>query len=150
MEATVKKSKPVAMPDHFGLAENKRQDWVLDVPVSVTLEQAMEPSYYAHVAAQMEPLDNVQLRCEDGSWVADLIVQFCERNYARVVLKTHTKLGSEKDAPEVSVEHRVEWKGPTLKWCVIRNSDNKIIKDGIKSKELGYTERMEHEKSSKQ
>ena len=147
MEVTANASKPVAMPERFGLAEHKRNDWVLEVPVSVSLEQAMESSYYAHIAAQMEPLDNVQLCAEDGSWVADLVVQFCERNYARVVLKTLTKLEPTRDAPASSVEHRVEWKGPALRWCVIRNSDNKIIKDGLRSKELGHAERLEHEKS---
>lgn len=147
MEATVKKSKPVIMPDRVGLAENKRQDWVVDVPVSVTLEQAMEPSYWAHVAELMEPLDHIELRCEDGSWVADLIVQFCERNYARVVLKNLTKLEPVTDAPANAIDHKVQWKGPVLKFCVIRVSDDKIIKQGIKSKPLAYDELQEHEKS---
>lgn len=144
------KSAPVIMPDRVGLAESKRQDWVVDVPIAHTLQHCLDPSYWAHVAAQMEPLDHIELRAEDGSWIAYLVVRFCERSYARVVLDREVKLDGELAAPAESVKHRVEWKGTQLKHCVIRNSDDKILQQGIRSKPeadrwlIDYEKTVEH------
>ena len=118
--AAVKKQSPVLMPDRVGLAEDKRHDWVVDLPMTVTIEQALEPSYWAHVASQMDPLDHIELRAEDGSYVAYLVVAFCERNYARVVLDRVVKIEESREAPLSSQKHKVDWKGPAMKWCVIR------------------------------
>src|SRR3990167_9140526 len=92
----IKKESPVLMPERFGLAETKRQDWVANLPMTVTLQQALDSSYWAHVADIMQPLDHIELRAEDGSWVADLIVADCERNYAKFVLKSITKLDEDQ------------------------------------------------------
>ena len=135
------------MPERVGLAEDKRHDWVVDVPVTITIEDTLEPSYWAHIAAQMEPLDNIEVRCEDGSWVAYLIVAFCERNYAKVVLDRVIKLDTRADAPMTSIKHKVEWKGPVLRFAVIRLSDSQILHSGDKSKELAQAWMLEYEKT---
>lgn len=143
----VKKSMPVLMPDRIGHAEDKRHDWVVDLPITVTLEQALEPSYWAHVAAQMEPLDHIELRSEDGAWVAYLIVSFCERNYAKVVLDRVIKLESSDEVPLSTVKHKVEWKGPSLKFCVIRVSDSQLLQSGMREKHTAHAWMIEHEKT---
>lgn len=147
MPTAERKSQPVAMPEFVGLAEHKRHDWVVDIPISVTIEEVMDPSYWAHVAAQMEPLDHIEVRADDGSWVAELIVRMCEKNYAHVVLKQLTKLDAPTEAPQSSTKHKVEWKGPALRWSVIRLADSQIIHSGDKSRDFAYAWMQEHEKA---
>ena len=143
----VKKSMPVLMPERMGLSEDKHHDWVVDLPLTVTLEQALEPSFWAHVAAQMEPLDHIEVRSEDGSWIAFLIVSFCERNYAKVVLDRKVVLNDDHEVPISTVKHKVEWKGPHLKWCVIRVADSQPLQQGMRDKQTAFTWMTEHEKT---
>lgn len=142
-----KKGAPILMPDRFGVAEFKRTDHVADLPLSVTLEQAMEPSYWAHVAADMSPGDHIELRAEDGAWHAYLIVAYCERNYAKVVLDRVVKMLVDTSIPISSQKHRVDWKGNLHKHSVIRLSDSEIIKDGFRTKEEAAIWMAEHEKT---
>lgn len=148
MEAVaVKKQSPVLMPDRFGLAEHKRSDWVADLPPSVSLEEALEPGYWAHVAEQMNPCDNIEVRAEDGSWFAELRVVMCERNYARVKLLRKYDISVDMSTPSSSVKHFVDWKGPHHKFCVIRSSDSQIVHSGEKDKQVAITWMIEHEKT---
>lgn len=142
-----KKSAPVLMPERFGIAEFKRTDHIADIPLSVTLEQAMEPSYWAHVAVDLNAGDHIELRAEDGSWHAYLVVAYAERNYARVVLDHVLRMVVDTSVPITSQKHRVEWKGPLHKHCVIRLSDSEIIKDGFRTKEEASIWMGEHEKT---
>jgi len=145
----VKKDKdiPVLMPERFGASEEKRHDFVVDLPISVTLEQAMDPGFWAHVAHEMIPLDHIELRAEDGSWVADLIVAFCERNYAKVVLKSITKLDEDQVAPASSIKHKIEWKGPHLKYSVIRTADSKVMQSQMRTRDEATQWLTAHEKT---
>lgn len=147
MAEAAKKQMAVCMPQHLGEAEHKRHDWVVDVPIKVTLEECMEPGYWAHVAEQMEPLDHIHLRAEDGSWVAYLIVSFCERNYARTVLDRVIKLDMTQTAPVDSIKHKVEWKGNIHKFTVIRVADGASVQSGFAKQELAADWLREHEKS---
>lgn len=126
----VKKQIPVLMPERFGLVGQKQNVFVVDLPLTVTLNDALEPSYWAHVADQMQPLDEIKVRADDGSFVAYLIVAWCERNFAKVVLDRKVECIVSKEPPVSSVKHRVEWKGQHQKFCVIRNSDNGILREG--------------------
>ena len=145
--APQRKSMPVLMPERFGLAEDMRHDFVANIPMGVTLEDVLEPSYWAHMAEMMVPLDHIEVRAEDGSWVAFLIVQFCERNYARVVLDRIVKMSPDTEVPVASIKHRVEWKGPQLKYCVIRVADSQILKREVKTKEEANAWLLEHERT---
>ncbi len=142
------KSAPVLSEERHGLSESKRQDWVVDVPINHTLKDCLDPSYWALVAYKMEPLDHIELRAEDGSWVAFVIVHFCERTYARVVLDRVIKLDGEKDAPEGSIRNRVEWKGTQVRYAVIRNSDDKVLQHGFRAKADAQKWLIDYEKNN--
>jgi len=145
--ASVKKQNPVGMPERMGLAEDKRHDWVFDLPVGLKIEDVLEPSYWAHLASQMDPLDHIEVRAEDGSWVAYLVVAYCERNYAKVKLDRLVKLEDDQEAPITSIKHKVEWKGPHMKFCVIRLSDSAVLQQGMRDKAMANQWMVEHEKT---
>lgn len=125
-----KKQAQVLMPDRFGLVGQKQNMFVVDLPFGVTEEDFMDPGYWAHVADQMQPLDEIKVRAEDGSFVVYLLVAWCERNFAKVVFDRRVECTVSKEAPVNSVKHRVEWKGPHMKFCVIRNSDSSVLREG--------------------
>ena len=134
--AAVKKApSPVLMPDRFGDQESKQHVFVVDLPATVALDDALQPSFWAHVSEQMQPFDEIKIRAEDGSFIAYLVVGWCERNFAQVILDRVVQLTVDREAPVNSVKHRVEWKGAHLKFCVIRNSDDKVLREGERTKD---------------
>lgn len=134
------------MPDRIGQSEDKERRFVIDIEYGVTLEDVLEPSYWAHVASQMQPMDEIKVRTEDGSWVAFLMVKYAERNYVSVVLDRLIKLDREIQMPIQSERHKVDWKGPRLRFCVTRTLDQKRVKEGCMSREEAIAWMVEHEK----
>lgn len=151
MEAAAKKkSSPTLMPDRIGHAEDKRHDWVVDVPVGVTIDEIQEPSYWALVVSEkgMEPLDHIEARWDDGTKIAYLIVRQCERSYAKVYLDRtiEFKENAEADLPR-SLKHKVEFKGGHFKWSVIRLSDSSVLQSGFKSRDEADAWMRNHERT---
>ena len=152
MEAAVQERKangkdaPVLMPDRFGEADYKRHDFVVDVPVGVTVEQMLEPAFWAHVASQMDPFDHIEARAEDGSWIAYFVVRMCERNYAKVALDRVLSFEGQVSEAPISTKHRIEWKGPHHRYCVIRLSDSQMVSSQHKTKFDAETWMRQHER----
>lgn len=145
--AVAKKSRPILTQERFGLAEEQRHDFVANIPAGTALKEVMEPSYWAFCATDMIPFDHIQARAEDGSWCAYLIVQSCDRGWARVVLDRLVEMTPGTEAPAASIKHKVEWKGPQFKWCVIRTDDSSILKKELPSKEEAAAWMREHERT---
>ena len=145
--AVAKKSQPMLARERFALSEEQRHDFVVNLPMNLALEDALEPSFWAFCAVDMVPFDHIQVRAEDGSWCAYLIVQSCDRNWARVVLDRTVKMVPSFDAPASSIKHKVEWKGPQLKWSVIRVSDSSVLKKEMQTKEEAAAWMREHERT---
>lgn len=135
MEATKSKKGAVVMPDRMGLAEHKRNDWVVDVEVGLTVEDIQEPSFWSLVAEQMAPLDKVEVRPDDGRWIAELRVIRCERTYALMQLERVLEIKQNAETLPQSIKHRVEYKGAHYKNSVIRIADNQILQHGFKTRE---------------
>lgn len=135
MEAVKQKRSPTLMPDRIGHAEDKRHDWVVDAPVGITIEDIMDPSYWSLIATTMEPLDHIEVRADDGKWIANLIVRQCERTYAKVHLVSVIEFKENAELPQVSAKHKVEFKGGTLKNCVVRIKDDAVLQSGCKTRD---------------
>lgn len=141
-----KKQAPVLMPDRFGEAEFKTKYFVADAEVGVTPEQVMDPNYWAHVAAGIDPFDKIEVRAEDGSWVAHLVAVSCERHYTKVILDRLIKIEEnvERDAP--SSKYKVEFKGTHHKFVVVRLADGQVLQSGFKTRLEAETWMRNHEK----
>lgn len=122
-------------PQRMELAEQKRQDWVVDAEQGTTIEDLQKGIYWAHMAVRLSLYDHIEVREETGAWIADLVVVETGRNYAQVVVKHVLTLGREVSKKEASAEFRIEFKGPHLKHVVIRNADSAVIQDGLPKKE---------------
>ena len=114
---------------HF--AEHRRNIFDVVPEHGTPFEEILKEGYWAHVSVKMKPGDRIEVRAEDGSYYAELIVQDAGRLYAKVAVLRHVAL----DFVEVTEGGlsaggmEVAWKGPQLKWCVLRGKDR--LKDGM-------------------
>lgn len=137
-------------PARRHLAQHARRDWIVDAEEGTTVEDILKPGYWAHVASEFTPFDHVEVRLETGEWVAELIVVNSGRNYANVhLIAKHELTLLEGVAEPKSSDHEVKWKGPHLKFCVIRKSDSAPVQQGMETKEAAYAWLANHEAVSR-
>jgi hypothetical protein len=116
-----------------------------------TPADAKSSDYWAHVdsSRQLRVNDVFEVRAEDGQWALDLVVTATLNRACRVrVLREWAAedYASDGDAQEASGGVVVQWKGPALKWCIIRTSDHEYIKQGLASKGDATREALEYER----
>lgn len=132
--AAVKKEALILSPARMALAEQKRQDWVVDAEAGTKVEQVLDPQYWAHMASLMQQFDHIEVRLETGEWVLDLMVTDVGRNYAHVKLRDQLDLGSTEKRDDPSALHEVRYLGSHRKHGVVRISDGAVIQEGISKK----------------
>lgn len=123
-------------------ADFARQAWSVDLPEGITLEQAMDPTYWAHVARKLRPGARLEVLSEDGKVDADLRVTAVRgmNVYTRVLRHGYvdeTKPGSEPAKVETKPGDdlpRVAWGGPNHKWRVL-GIDGQVVAHGYATEE---------------
>ena len=142
------KETVVLDPQRIGLVEDgRRQDWVVTAEFGTTPEQVLDTSYWAHVSSKFSPYDHIEVRCDDGSWILELIVTSCDRNWARVFLAQRYDLTT-ADVSETQVQkHKVQWRGPHLLFGVLRLSDSQVVQEKLRTKEEATAWMNQHEKA---
>lgn len=114
--------------------------WRIVPAVGVLFEEVLKPAYWDNVAARMNAGDEVSVFPEDKSYFAKLLVidksqslKQGEAHWAKVILTQFVQIAEEAAAIDES-EYEIKFRG-AAKWSVIRNSDKKVLKDGLSSKE---------------
>lgn len=134
-EVKSEKRAVILNPQRMGLAEQMRQDWVVNAEEGTTVQDVIDTGYWAHIASQLQVYDHIEVRLETGEWILELIVLDVGRNYARVyVANKHDFAEVQKDTPTNAITHKVEWKGPQRKHVVVRLSDSAAIQEGFSTK----------------
>lgn len=141
-----KKRAVVLSPNRVILAEAARNFWVANAEEGTLIQDIMEPSYWAHKAAELRPYDHIEVRLETGEWVAEVLVVSQGLNWAKVHLLQKHDLMSATEAPPESQKHMVKWRGPQHKWCVLRIADNAVLQSGLE-KELAEDWLRKHERT---
>lgn len=122
----------------FKLADYKRNEFRVSPEHGTTLEDIQKPEFWSHVAAHLAPFDTIEVIPEDGSFYAELLVITSGKQFATVKLLRQVDLGAqpakEKPAAQIHPDYKVEWKGPTAKFCVIR-SDGEKMAEGLANKD---------------
>ncbi|KAA3527050.1 hypothetical protein GOZ96_04735 [Agrobacterium vitis] len=118
------------------LAEYARSIHVAVAPHGVTLTDAMVPSFWAHVAAGIKAWDKIELRAEDDTWFAELMV--VKANRLEVFVKvlssfetTQAPAASSKKIDDVPPGYEVNYGGPIHKHRVIRTADSECLAHGL-------------------
>jgi hypothetical protein len=115
-------------------AEQARNDWVVNAEAGTTINDVLNPAYWAHVAQDFTDYDHVEVRLETGEWVLELTVIEHDRSWAKMFVRHRYDLEEVEPMPAPEARHIVDYKGPQLKHCVIRISDREVIQSGISTK----------------
>lgn len=124
----------------FKLADYKRNEFRVSPEHGTTLEDIQKPEFWSHVAAHLASFDTIEVIPEDGSFYAELLVITAGKQFATVKLLRHVDLegkAAKKDlAPDTQLhpDYKIEWKGPTAKFCVIRIDGEKMA-EGLANKD---------------
>lgn len=133
-------------PGRMQLSEFARQDWVANAPEGATPEDIKNPAFWMLMSQQMKPYDRVEVRADDGTWLAEVLVLEAERTYARVSVLNVFELDSQADT-QVQTDFEVFWRGPQHKWSVKRTSDNEVVKSGLSTRSEGISWLAEYRKA---
>lgn len=125
--ANESKRDVMLMPARMQLAEHARQDWVATAEEGTTIEDVLDPQYWSHMAAQMQPMDRIDVRVDTSEWLLELLVIQVGRNWARCAVLHQHDLTPPSEADAVASGFEVKWGGPLNKWRVIRLSDREVL-----------------------
>lgn len=126
-------------PNRLSVDDYARTVFVATVEHGTTREDLTRPDFWSPVAVKMRPWDKIEVRTDDGTFYAELLVLSCDRTWAIVKELAFVALGnkdiSETKAAAVDSGYEVRFRGPHAKWTVIRKSDESVIKDGMSKDE---------------
>lgn len=112
--------------------EFRRTVYVALVAKGVSLQDALEPKFWAHTAPKLKPYDKIELRAEDGTWYAEVIVMDSSRTWARVkplVGPVFFTTGDVSESQAAATDFEVIHRGPK-KWSVIDKKNRKVYFEG--------------------
>lgn len=134
-------------------------EWVITCEYGTQIKDLLRPEFYCNIANRINKNDTIRAIFEDGSYLVDLLViEVDKENVTPVWIKTIiTNLIDIKKSRDLSLEikeepskeikkeeHNVEFedpnvvikfRGPVLKWSVLRKGDNAVLREKIESKE---------------
>lgn len=125
-------TQPVTQP-RIKLAEFVRNVHVVTAPMGWTVDDALNPVNWAHVALQMKPRDRIELWAEDRAWFAELLVVKASRLDVHCAVLSRLDLGVKvRDEAVVSITgYHADYGGPVDMWRVIRDADGQAMTSGL-------------------
>lgn len=132
--STADRPKPILGVDRLRGAEFERNVHVAVPGQADTVDDMLDPGYWAHVAPKFKPYDKIEVRAEDGTYYAELLVLACDRAWAKVHVLTWHELSSADialtQAAAASSLFEVRFR-PGPRWHVVRKSDSQtMFRDG--------------------
>lgn len=110
--------------DRFEIAQARRNVWDVIAQHGTAFEDLLDPRYWTNVGPQLKQWDHIEVRCEDGSFYAELIVEDRGARYAKVAILNHVELQvGDPEGPALPAGYEITYKGPHTQWCVIRDGE---------------------------
>jgi hypothetical protein len=115
------------MERNLHAADFARQVFRVNPPAGTTLDEMLEPDYWAHVARRMTPHDIVEVAPEDGAFYARLFVINADKLWVKMAKLEYVEFG--ESAPKLLATDKFEAKfaGPNAKWRVHNKTDNSLV-----------------------
>ena len=137
-KADLKVIYPSAGSNSMRLATQLFNRWVITVPHGVDPDAVLRPSFYKHQHMKLKPNDEVLILSEDGAWERQLRVQFVSNTGAQV-----SPIGDIVNHVNKEVligdDYIVKYVSPTLRYCIVRKSDNKPVKDRFQDEAAAFS-----------
>lgn len=134
-------------PSRRKLAEHEHNNHVVYPITGTTLEQMLNPKYWAHVAREMRLYDKIEAIVEDGSMEYEFRVLSVGKNEVFVALRHSVELGQVPQSTSLPSDYKVEWSGPHSKHRVKRGND--VIRDKFDTAEAARQWLVNHINSQK-
>ena len=125
--------KPVGV-NRFGLAAEKRNHYLVNVPHGTDPKVALEPDFWTHVARHLGRGDVVSIEPDDLAWELSVKVLDCGHNWANVRQRHFHEFGSVEVAPEMPASYKIEWAGQTDRFRVVFKGE--VLKKGFATEDL--------------
>ena len=133
---------PVALsPSRFAIdAAFAIQTSYIELPRGVSLDDALRPEFWAHIAHKLKPRSRILVDAEDGSFSAMLKVHSASRLEAIVTVEWRSEAAPVRVAMKPEDAFDVHYVGTKAKWRISRKSDGKTISDGWENEEIARNE----------
>lgn len=131
------------IPTHFALAEFKRSQHHALIPTGIKLEELAKPEFWAHVAALVKPFDRIEVRADDGSFWAELLVTKVDKasvSTRPIQFVDLRPAPSKIEAPAASFV--TKFRGPR-KWSVLRVVDQAVLAEDLATEDDANTKLAE-------
>lgn len=147
--------KPRVIPtlylERVSLAEQTRREWFVFIPHGTEPEDLEEASYWANLSHLLKKHDRIECVWEDGNGEVTLRVLGSGQGWVKV-----TPIAA-KQYPKFSPEvlntilpgHKVKYTNDFQKWHVLRESDQRVLKDQCDTEEQAYRWLAEYAKAVK-
>lgn len=138
-------------PQRVALAESAKRHHVVTVEGTIKYpEDLLDPAYWSLIANRMTVGDTIEVRDDAMTYWAELLVLACEPTWAKTMLLREHKLGSTvTKQDQVKAGYEVEFKGPHLRYCVVRQSDKEIVHKQSQTREQAEDWLRDHLKAMK-
>lgn len=125
------------------LAEFSRQTHVAVAPAGAKLDDILTPDFWVHVQSTIRAWDRIELRAEDGSWFADLVVTqsgmafkvrpltVINKDGKVLTLSTPQEVGTTSNALRAPKGYVIDYGGPLHRYRVVRKSDGEVLHYGM-------------------
>lgn len=124
----------LSAPNRLLLAEHAFVHHAVTAELGTTLEDVLRPEYFAHFASRFAPYHEITVRVDDGTWYAKLVVLAVGRSWVKTEVLHAVSLSS-KDVEQTQADsYEVLYRGPTLKFGVVRKADRSVLKDRFSTK----------------
>jgi hypothetical protein len=124
-------------PTRFSQGDFINASYTITVEAGTTLDDVLKPEFLANVSNKLRPYDRVHVRIDTGEWYAECLVLSAGRVWAKLMpmlVLDLTTQDVEITQGEAADEYQVAFRGPHLKFCIIRKSDREVIKEQIPTK----------------
>lgn len=123
------------LANRFSLAEMRRQQFLATVPDHMTIEDALAPEFWVHVAAKVRPYDEIIVGRDDCAWRLSLVVADTWSGGVRVIEVGRCEMtGALEKSTEEANGLKVQWRGPNARWSVL-DAAGQVLHSGFANKD---------------
>ena len=124
-------------------AEFQRNVWSITVADDVTVEDMLEPEFWAHVCTKLQRGDHIEANPKDLNWYAEFIVLGKDKLWAKVIQKGETLFLFNPTEGSPDPKFTVKF-NPRKQWRVLRDAD--VMSEDHPSKEAAQKWLKAHKK----
>lgn len=133
-------------PKDVRLRESAGNEFRIVVPAGVPIERLSESSFYAVVAHQFAPYDELILIDAGRTYWARYLVLQAGRGYCELHQLAFVKLPAMLCAvgERLPSNHRIVYTGPDTLWSAVRSSDGVVIIERAQTQEACLEQLLQH------